>query len=138
MRNAEIELVSLFEPPVQIRHLCLWQFMPPFNPPCLIEYVRRCGPVRNPSPQRQRYRRKLVIWPVTWGYCFYCSAPVDFISFEPDHFMPRSKGGNDDPANLVPACHRCNASKRDLFYGEWIDLIASGRSKRRDAVELVR
>ena len=41
--------------------------------------------------------------------CAYClrSAP----HFERDHVIPLSRGGYDVPANVVPACERCNQSK---------------------------
>lgn len=48
--------------------------------------------------------------------CAYCGDdPVTF-----DHVVPRSKGGTDDPENLVPACRPCNASKSDKPLDEWI------------------
>lgn len=28
-----------------------------------------------------------------------------------DHVVPRSKGGDDDPANLRPACRKCNTAR---------------------------
>lgn len=44
-----------------------------------------------------------------------------------DHIIPRSRGGTDDPSNLVICCHDCNSSKRRytaleyLFFGRyWI------------------
>ena len=30
-----------------------------------------------------------------------------------DHLIPKSRGGTDDPSNLVAACHACNSGKRD-------------------------
>ncbi|KAG1666407.1 hypothetical protein FOA52_006516 [Chlamydomonas sp. UWO 241] len=30
-----------------------------------------------------------------------------------DHVIPRSKGGTDDPCNLVIACRKCNCQKGD-------------------------
>lgn len=32
-----------------------------------------------------------------------------------DHFQPRSKGGGDDPENLLYCCHRCNEYKSDYW-----------------------
>lgn len=40
-----------------------------------------------------------------------------------DHVIPRSRGGTDDPVNLVPCCHLCNASKHDRTIEEWRALI---------------
>jgi 5-methylcytosine-specific restriction endonuclease McrA len=47
-------------------------------------------------------------------HCFYCGVdmqnwPHDKIHV--DHFWPVSKGGTDDPMNLVVACESCNLSK---------------------------
>lgn len=39
--------------------------------------------------------------------CSYCTAPADTT----DHIWPRSRGGDDHPNNLVPACRRCNSTK---------------------------
>jgi len=54
--------------------------------------------------------------------CTYCgAAPIGHI----DHVHPRSRGGQDTPANLVGSCPTCNTSKgaRDPF--EWRpDLLA--------------
>lgn len=30
-----------------------------------------------------------------------------------DHFCPQTKGGTDDPDNLLYSCHRCNQYKAD-------------------------
>lgn len=32
-----------------------------------------------------------------------------------DHFKPQSKGGSDEPENLIYACSRCNLYKSDYF-----------------------
>ena len=50
------------------------------------------------------------------GNCCYCGS-ADRIAI--DHFIPRSKGGPHVLTNLVPACHRCNTSKRDHDPAEW-------------------
>lgn len=48
--------------------------------------------------------------------CVYCGAG-DNLSL--DHVIPRSRGGSDDPENLVTACRPCNSSKRDRAPSEW-------------------
>lgn len=40
-------------------------------------------------------------------------------SLHQDHFVPLSKGGGYTPENIVPACRRCNSSKRDGLFEEW-------------------
>jgi hypothetical protein len=32
-----------------------------------------------------------------------------------DHFRPQSRGGTDDPGNLLCCCHRCNLHKADYW-----------------------
>lgn len=36
-----------------------------------------------------------------------------------DHVIPRSRGGQDQPGNLVPACRPCNSSKGARTPEEW-------------------
>jgi 5-methylcytosine-specific restriction endonuclease McrA len=50
------------------------------------------------------------------GNCCYCGSADRIVV---DHFIPRSKGGPHVLTNLVPACHRCNTSKRDHDPTEW-------------------
>ena len=50
------------------------------------------------------------------GCCAYCGVECDA---EIDHFQPIAKGGTHVLSNLLPACHDCNASKRDHDPEEW-------------------
>lgn len=47
--------------------------------------------------------------------CVYCGAEAAHI----DHVRAVSRGGTNDPTNLVSACLRCNLSKSDKLLGEW-------------------
>ena len=49
--------------------------------------------------------------------CFYCGAVNERLQL--DHVVPRSRGGSDDPSNLVPACKPCNTSKGAKLLAEW-------------------
>jgi 5-methylcytosine-specific restriction endonuclease McrA len=44
-----------------------------------------------------------------------------------EHIIPLSRGGTNDPENVVLACRRCNFSKQDRLLSEWrprpIDLL---------------
>lgn len=58
--------------------------------------------------------------------CFYCgleivSKPINAYPLQKhiDHFYPKSKGGSNDPRNLVPSCMSCNLEKRAMTPGEW-------------------
>lgn len=41
--------------------------------------------------------------------CHYCGQEANTV----DHLIPISKGGTDQAENMVAACNKCNASKRD-------------------------
>jgi len=58
--------------------------------------------------------RALVANRAKWR-CEYCVSQERFApqSFTIDHFVPQSKGGNDDMENLVNACQGCNGAKSD-------------------------
>lgn len=43
------------------------------------------------------------------GKCWMCGGPYEHL----DHVIPVVRGGSDWPANLRPACARCNLSKND-------------------------
>lgn len=49
--------------------------------------------------------------------CFYCGLKTD--SMHMDHVMPISRGGRHSIGNLVPACAKCNISKKDKLLIEW-------------------
>lgn len=55
-----------------------------------------------------------------WGdfnhTCAYCGASGDL---QVEHVVPISKGGEHHLGNIVPACHRCNSSKRDHDAHQW-------------------
>lgn len=40
-----------------------------------------------------------------------------------DHFQPVSKGGTDEPSNLIYACHRCNLYKGDYYPQDVHDIM---------------
>jgi 5-methylcytosine-specific restriction endonuclease McrA len=47
--------------------------------------------------------------------CAYCGGKYETI----DHVIPLARGGSNWPANLRPACKRCNSSKGDKLLSEW-------------------
>jgi hypothetical protein len=51
-----------------------------------------------------------------------------------DHLVPVMKGGEAVPGNLVPACARCDDSKQDFPFEEWMtgDTPASPKSRETD------
>lgn len=50
--------------------------------------------------------------------CRYCGERG--VRLEADHVVPVSKGGSDDPANLVTACFPCNRSKGAKLLQDWV------------------
>lgn len=48
--------------------------------------------------------------------CFYCGGPDESV----DHLTPISRGGTNDPPNLVPSCIACNTMKADMTADEFI------------------
>jgi 5-methylcytosine-specific restriction endonuclease McrA len=48
--------------------------------------------------------------------CFYCGSTE---SIQADHVLPISRGGRHSIGNLVPACKKCNLSKRAKLLIEW-------------------
>lgn len=60
--------------------------------------------------------------------CRYCGRVAPETELEVDHIRPRSKGGSDDPENLVTTCRDCNRGKGDKIVpppigGEWTSLV---------------
>lgn len=49
--------------------------------------------------------------------CVYCGASNQGLHL--DHVIPQSRGGKDDPENLVAACPTCNTSKGAKTLDEW-------------------
>lgn len=53
------------------------------------------------------------------GFCAYCNSPATDL----DHVIPLSRGGLDEPLNVVPACRSCNCSKGTKLPLEWRPLL---------------
>lgn len=52
------------------------------------------------------------------GRCYYCGEKRKLTV---DHVVPLSRGGSNEPSNLVLACKHCNSSKCDKLPHEWIE-----------------
>ncbi len=70
----------------------------------------------------RRYGDLRPVWRKTDGNCHLCHEPVDISTYGQvsllggdaatvDHIIPQSHGGIDHHSNLLPAHHRCNASR---------------------------
>jgi 5-methylcytosine-specific restriction endonuclease McrA len=52
------------------------------------------------------------------GFCYYCKCALGEI-YHVDHVIPLSRGGSNDPSNLVISCPTCNTSKGAKLPSEW-------------------
>lgn len=52
------------------------------------------------------------------GRCWYCQTELGD-DYHIDHRIPLSRGGSNDPSNLVLACPPCNLSKHNKLPDEW-------------------
>ena len=57
-----------------------------------------------------RLSRK-TLWIRDNGICQYCRISVSPKSYEMEHVIPKSRGGNSDWCNLVVSCSSCNQKK---------------------------
>jgi 5-methylcytosine-specific restriction endonuclease McrA len=51
--------------------------------------------------------------------CYWCGKPLNG-EYHVDHRIPLSKGGKNDPSNIVISCPHCNLSKGAKMPWEWI------------------
>ena len=59
-----------------------------------------------------RDEKRLAIYLRDGLACAYCGDTVEHgAQLSLDHIVPRSKGGNNLPANLVTCCARCNSAR---------------------------
>lgn len=54
------------------------------------------------------------------GVCHYCGQRVGAAALTLDHVVPVSRGGTSTKGNVVPACERCNRTKKYLTPAEQI------------------
>lgn len=75
--------------------------------------VRLARFVRVPYQRARSLNRRAVFFRDGHA-CQYCGAAAESI----DHVVPRSRGGEHTWENVVAACRRCNAGKRDRLLHE--------------------
>lgn len=91
----------------------------------------------------------------TGGLCFYCEAQLWDASYGPadgldparqfhiDHIVPKTHGGPDHISNYVPACQKCNSSKSDRPFVQYLKRrstklrVINGGSSEEDQNEAV-
>ena len=62
--------------------------------------------------------KRFAVWSKTGGVCWICRRLVSLKSVTMDHFVPRSKGGSNSTANLMPAHKGCNMKRGNSDPGE--------------------
>jgi len=71
------------------------------------------------------YENLLEIFEKTNGKCRQCRKELVLDNYgkrnarggwEVDHSVPKSKGGTDNPKNLLPLCYLCNFYKRERWF----------------------
>lgn len=71
--------------------------------------------------------------------CAYCGESVeDGARLTLDHLKPRSKGGTNDPVNLVTCCFRCNSSRHDRSWQRFAASVAEYLNGGVDAADIKR
>lgn len=81
------------------------------------------------SPRYESPRSKSVDPVLKWrmyGGCYYCGILPPPEERHLDHFHPKSKGGEGDWHNLVPACRSCNCRKKDKTVNEYREYLGEG------------
>lgn len=79
--------------------------------------------------QRELKQRER-LWREATGHCIYCGHPVSLEEMEVDHIVPRSRGGENNYANKVCTCPRCNALKGDAPLKEFLGSMSRCRKEK--------
>lgn len=77
--------------------------------------IRRRLLMRRGTTNRSSWQLALGVFDERCAYCGVADLPL-----QRDHVVPLSRGGFDIPANVVPACADCNASKGDHDVRWWM------------------
>ena len=81
--------------------------------------ILRRGRIRHSPGKTNKFllRQKLEYY----GYkCRYCGIQLDERTVTIDHAIPLSRGGSSWTSNLLPACKKCNSSKRNHTFVEYV------------------
>jgi len=70
--------------------------------------------------------------------CVYCGATPMQKVLRIDHVVPVAGGGPSDPANLVTACHDCNAGKGARPLGQSMVIADGGVDEQRERLSQIR
>lgn len=70
--------------------------------------------------------------------CRYCGADAVQAVLHVDHVIPSSRGGTDDPQNLITACAACNGGKSDIRLDESLIAETEPAEELRKQAEDIR
>ena len=73
------------------------------------------GPITPRLPDREWWPLRNSILSGDEYTCQYCGSEASCV----DHVVPLTRGGSNDPENLVACCQPCNVSKCDRLLAEW-------------------
>lgn len=59
------------------------------------------------------FKMRSKVYNKTNGHCAYCGTPLDLygLSWDVEHVVPKSAGGDGSIDNLLPSCKTCNSMK---------------------------
>lgn len=90
--------------------------------------ARKCGAVVEPITSDELRELRAMYG----GLCAYCRVRSGDTL---DHVLPLSRGGSHSLSNILPACFRCNHSKRDSTVEEWFASDRTYNPRRVDPGE---
>lgn len=89
--------------------------------------------MRSSEAQKLWFQKIREVWD---NRCAYCGTPpIDSNSLTRDHVKPRSRGGETRLRNVIPACKRCNQSKRSHPWREWYRTQPCYSAEREERID---
>lgn len=68
-------------------------------------------------------KKNVQVYLKTDGHCAYCGESLEDTKWHVEHMMPKSRGGDSDLSNLLPACEKCNLRKHARTVAEFREYI---------------
>jgi 5-methylcytosine-specific restriction endonuclease McrA len=81
-----------------------------------------------------RKEKRLAIYLRDGMACCYCGEGIEETKLTLDHLTAHSRGGTNDPQNLVTCCHKCNSARGSrswrAFAKKVADYVADGATAK--------
>jgi HNH endonuclease len=85
-----------------------------------------------------RPEKRLAIYLRDGLSCAYCGCNVeDGAKLTLDHLVAHSKGGSNEPTNLITCCHRCNSGRGNRSWRKFAGNVAQYINHGVTAVEII-